>query len=93
MTMALVFEDLTCCPICEGTIKRDDAIVATSAFLEDKSHALWRFNDAAMHATCFANWSERDSFVALFNSYYAKYYRSMRFMLPDGEIVEQLPRQ
>jgi tetrahydrodipicolinate N-succinyltransferase len=91
--MALVCEGLTRCPICKGIIARDDAVVAAGAFVEAKSHPLWRFNDAAMHAPCFASWSERDSFVALFNSYYAKHYRSMRIMLPDGKVVEQLPQQ
>ena len=89
--MALVFEGFTRCPICEKAISAGDSIVATTAFMEHSAHPLWWFNDAAMHATCFAAWPERDAFIALHHTHYAKHFRGMRFMLPAGEIVDQNP--
>ena len=90
--MALVFAGHSQCPICSNVIGAGEAIVATPAFLEDKKSPLWRFNDAAMHQSCFDRWEMREAFIVTYNNYYAAHYRGMRQMLDDGSIVECEPQ-
>ena len=65
--MALIFIGKTECALCGRVLEADDMIVATSHFIADSQHPLWRFSDAAMHRTCFLNWDQRQSFIDLFN--------------------------
>lgn len=45
----------------------DEDYVATTHFVGDPSHELWRFSDTAMHSGCFAAWDKRAEFVKLHN--------------------------
>jgi hypothetical protein len=65
--MALIFRGKTKCALCDGVLKADDAIVATSHFIADRQHPLWRFSDAAMRETCFLDWDQRRLFADMFN--------------------------
>jgi hypothetical protein len=88
--MALILRGKTECRLCASVLEADVAIVATSHFIVDSQHPLWRFSDAAMHKTCFLNWDQRQSFVDLFNqiqggiTYGSGTYKLMR---DDGAII------
>ena len=92
--MALVFSD-TKCAICAQILKDkpcdEREYVATSHFIGDRSHHLWRFSDAAMHKQCFMNWEHRKEFVQLFNKTVSKQVSGSGFshrMNDDGEIIK-----
>ena len=68
-----------------------EELVATSAFIENDAHPLFRYSDAAMHRICFLEWPDRTSFVAEFNEYYETHYRGIQRKLPDGNIVANEP--
>ena len=63
--MALVVLGKSTCALCEGVLEDGQDITAFPAFLPAK-HRLWRYSDAAFHAQCFAAWSERPAFDALY---------------------------
>jgi hypothetical protein len=93
--MALILRGLTTCALCDSVLKADDAIVATSHFIADSQHPLWRFSDAAMHKKCFLNWDQRQAFIDLFNQTVGGVTwgnGAYKLMRDDGEIVS-LPRQ
>src|SRR5215813_8715346 len=93
--MALITRGITRCALCDSVLKVDDAIVATSHFIADSQHPLWRFSDAAMHKSCFLNWDQRQSFVDLFNQIVGGVTfgnGTYQLMTDDGAIVS-LPRQ
>jgi hypothetical protein len=88
--MALICIGVTKCALCDGVLKVDDAIVATSHFIVDHQHPLWRFSDAAMHKACFIDWDQRQTFVDLFNQIVGGVTwgnGTNQFMRDDGEIV------
>jgi hypothetical protein len=43
-----------------------DPIYATSHFIADSSHDLWRFSDAAMHWDCYVRWPDQARFASMF---------------------------
>jgi hypothetical protein len=93
--MALIVSGITKCALCDSVLKMDDAIVATSHFIADLQHPLYRFSDAAMHKTCFLDWDQRQTFVDLFNQIIGGITwgnGTNQFMRDDGTIVS-LPQQ
>ncbi len=91
--MALLFRGKSRCPLCDQVIATGDEAFLSPAFMEDARHPLWRFSDAAMHASCFAAWPQRRAFIAAFNDHYAQHYRGMRVMDDHGAIHQREPRQ
>jgi hypothetical protein len=65
--MAIIFLGLSECPLCGEVLKTGQSLVETSAFIENPSHRLWKYSDAAMHYECFQSWPLREEFVATFN--------------------------
>ena len=65
--MALFLIGLTRCALCGAVLDKDDAHVATSHFIADAAHPLYRYSDAIMHRACFLVWDQRKAFVARFN--------------------------
>ena len=63
--MALVLPGKSTCALCDGVLEDGHDIIAFPAFLPAK-HRLWQYSDAAFHAQCFAAWSERPAFDALY---------------------------
>jgi hypothetical protein len=61
--VALFFEDDDC-PLCGATLAAP--IYATTHFIHDETHPLWRFSDAAMHWDCYAKWPEQVEFAELY---------------------------
>ena len=90
--MALILADRTTCAICGVTLAQSDELVSTSSGPIEPSNPLWRYQDAAMHRSCFISWPLRDAFRARFNEYYARHLRGMRFMREDGSIENRDPR-
>ena len=90
--MAILILGQSECSICSGTLKEGDAIVSTSAFIENENDPLWPYFDSGMHQHCFDNWSLRDQFIESFNEFYDRHYRGMRRMTLDGNIVDCEPR-
>ena len=86
--MALVIRGKTTCSIC-GQVQRDGAdLVATTHFIRDDAHPLWRYSDSAMHRACFLNWPQANAFRAAFNETCSKAdAKHFREMLEDGTIV------
>lgn len=52
------------CPLCGQNLA--EPIFATSHFIGDKSHDLYRFSDAAMHWTCYVHWPHQARFAQLY---------------------------
>ena len=93
--MALIAIGKTKCSLCDVALKADDAIVATSHFIAESQHPLYRFSDAGMHKTCFLNWDQRQAFVDLFNQLFGSITwgdGTNKLMRDDGAIVS-LPRR
>lgn len=90
--MAIVISGKTECPVCNAVIAEPDDLVATSAFIEDASHPLSQYSDAAMHRACFMSWGRRREFIDLFNKFWSSRYRGIRLMHDDGSIEEKDPR-
>lgn len=90
--MALIIRGKSTCALCGEVLEDGDDLFATTAFIENRDHPLWRFSDAAMHHACFLGWSDREVFVGEFNSFYRRHYRGTRFMHSDGRIEEREPR-
>lgn len=90
--MALILRGKSRCALCDEVLEEGEELFATSAFLSDEAHPLWRYSDAAMHLSCFRDWPDREAFVAEFNSFWAHHFRGMRFMHSDGTIEEREPQ-
>lgn len=91
--MALIYPGIECA-LCGQVIADDllksNAFVATSHFIGEPSHPLWRFSDAAMHCECFMAWDKRSEFVRLFNETVEHHTwgdGNFTHMNDDGEIV------
>src|SRR5215475_9390427 len=92
--MALILMGITKCALCDSVLKVDDAIVATSHFIADPQHPLWRFSDAAMHKTCFLNWDQRRAFVDLFNQIVGSvtWGNGTKHLMRDDGAIVSLPQ-
>jgi hypothetical protein len=66
--MALFDSGNSRCALCEEALTESDDVVATSHFIGDENHLLWRYSDANMHKTCFLRWEHRAVFVATYNA-------------------------
>lgn len=65
--MAILILGKSACALCGEVIVTEHELVATSHFISDPSHPLWRYSDAAMHCDCFQRWPHREEFVAEYN--------------------------
>jgi hypothetical protein len=65
--MALFFAGSTTCSICNQVIEAPQDAVLFPHFVPT-NHAFWKYSDSSMHQQCFANWTHRAEFVALFNA-------------------------
>lgn len=65
--MAIIIKGKSTCPLCGEIFATGEKTVATMPFIENISHHLWRYSDAAMHYECFQNWECREEFVRMFN--------------------------
>jgi hypothetical protein len=87
--MARIYPGIECA-ICNRVISDDlldkHEFVATTHFIGDSVHHLWRFSDAAMHKHCFVNWEHRQEFVQLYND--TRGNGTDHHMSDDGEIIE-----
>jgi hypothetical protein len=52
------------CAICNQSLT--EPIFATSHFIGDVKHDLYRFSDAAMHWDCYVNWPHQARFASLY---------------------------
>jgi len=55
---------LSTCPLCEKVLS--DPIFATTHFIEDLHHHLYRYSDAGMHWECYARWEFQKEFASLY---------------------------
>jgi hypothetical protein len=90
--MALILAGGTTCAICGATLAQTDELVSTSGGAIEPNDALWKYQDAAMHRSCFLSWPLRDAFRGRINEYYERHLRGMRFMREDGTIESREPR-
>lgn len=84
----------TTCSICEKRLT--DPIFATTHFISDKKHPLWRFSDAPMHWACYANWRHQKEFANLYfkalskvherNPYSSPIFKSDDLMVTYGTV-------
>ena len=61
--MALFDPEWTRCPLCNQLSGDDADCIATSHFIGDDAHPLWRYSDAVIHRRCFSGWKDRHAFV------------------------------
>ena len=54
------------CPLCGVSMSHGDRRFATSHFIADPDHDLWRFSDAVMHWDCYARWEHRPRFGRMY---------------------------
>lgn len=66
--MAILIIGKSECSICGKTLNESDDIVATTHFIHDQDHPLWRYSDSGMHRSCFLSWEHRLQFVTLYNT-------------------------
>jgi hypothetical protein len=52
------------CALCGSPLS--DPVFATSHFIGDQTHDLYRFSDAAMHWDCYARWPHQARFASMF---------------------------
>jgi hypothetical protein len=52
------------CALCGRPLT--EPIFATTYFISDESHDLWRFSDAAMHWDCYARWPQQARFASMY---------------------------
>jgi hypothetical protein len=52
------------CALCGSVLA--DPIFATSHFMADPSHDLYRFSDAAMHWDCYVRWPDQPRFASMY---------------------------
>lgn len=52
------------CALCGDPLT--EPIFATSHFIADQTHDLYRFSDAAMHWTCYAKWPHQGRFSSMY---------------------------
>lgn len=52
------------CALCGNPLV--EPIFATSHFIADQAHDLYRFSDAAMHWSCYAAWPEQTRFASMY---------------------------
>lgn len=52
------------CALCEQPLS--NPIFATSHFIADQTHDLYRFSDAAMHWDCYSRWPHQSRFASMF---------------------------
>jgi hypothetical protein len=93
--MALIARGKTKCALCDSVLKVDDEIVATSHFIADIRHPLYRFSDAGMHKTCFLNWDQRQAFADLFNQLFGSitWGDGTNKLMRDDCAIVSLPRR
>jgi hypothetical protein len=74
-------------------------IFATSHFIREESHDLWRFSDAAMHWECYANWEHQKRFADLWfeatsgyavNKYWCLVWKSDDVLVTYGIVVDEI---
>ena len=69
-----------------------DDLVAAPHFIGDRTDALWRFSDSAMHRTCFVAWDHRAEFVEKYNATVGQIVwgnNTRRRMKLDGTIASE----
>jgi hypothetical protein len=91
LKMALILPGLKC-PLCEARLGEGTDLVATSHFVADRNHRLWRFSDAAMHRSCFLSWEHRLEFIELFNATAGRFVfgnGTHHHMHSDGRITSE----
>ena len=87
--MAIIYKGMKCA-LCEGDLGDASDLVATTHFIADQDHHLWRFSDAAMHRDCFVSWEHRAEFVDLYNRTIGTQVwgnGTRHHMHPDGSIT------
>ena len=52
------------CALCGNPLA--EPIFATSHFIGDQSHDLYRFSDAAMHWSCYVSWPDQARFASMY---------------------------
>jgi hypothetical protein len=66
------------CEICGQPLT--EPLYATSHFIEDQSHDLYRFSDAAMHWDCYANWPQQARFASMYFDSCVKMFETDRWL-------------
>ena len=87
--MAILIEGSAFCALCNAPLYAEEEIVLIPAFIEDRTHNLFRFSDSSMHQSCFKIWKDRTSLIDEFNLFYQTHYRGLRVMSDDGSIENQ----
>jgi hypothetical protein len=85
--VALVGDNPTC-SICGHAIGPGETTVATTHFIDDEAHPLWKYSDSIMHRECFLTWPHRKGFVFLHNSVFTPrpgVETVSRYLFQDGE--------
>lgn len=62
--MALIFPDLSLCPLCGRVISSSDPYVAFPAFVLDPEDPLFRYSDGVFHEECFRRCHDSAVFLA-----------------------------
>jgi hypothetical protein len=86
------------CALCQEPLV--EPVFATSHFIGDVSHDLFRFSDAGMHWDCYAKWPEQPRFAALYfesivstvveNDLWPVVHRSPKVLVRYGVMVQEL---
>lgn len=84
--MAVIFNGISICRLCDQVLESDQEIVMIPPFVEDSSSPLWAFSDVTFHKSCFMGWEKRKELIHAYNGYYRKHYRGMRVMDEEGYI-------
>ena len=80
--MAIILRGKTICSLCGKVIQQGDHVTASTHFISDQAHPLWKFSDSAMHRECFSTWDQAAAFRALHN----QTMRGHSVMFEDGTV-------
>jgi hypothetical protein len=62
------------CALCGRPLTKP--IFATSHFMSDESHDLYRFSDAGMHWDCYARWPHQERFASMYFESWLKVFET-----------------
>lgn len=87
--MAIIFNGVSRCSICDTILDNDDAVIGLPHFIVDPTNRFYKNSDSGVHLECFLNWPEAPEFRRLYDEHAKEFQpRFPRRMLENGTVIE-----